>query len=65
MDDFVIMCASQAEAQRAPTLVQRQLSVLHLTLNRGKTQMVNYAEGLAFLGRALAPRQGGRRLARV
>jgi len=59
MDDFVIMCASRAEAEAALGLVERQLDTLRLRLNPAKTRIVDYAEGLEFLGQALAPRRRG------
>ena len=62
VDDFVIMCASQAEAERALALARQQLATLRLALNEEKTRVVDYADGLAFLGRALVPRQRGPRL---
>jgi hypothetical protein len=62
MDDFVIMCASETEAQRALELARRQLDTLRLELKPEKTRVVNYAEGLEFLGQALAPPQRGPRL---
>lgn len=62
VDDFVVMCASQAEAERALQLVQQQLTVLRLRLNNEKTQIVHYGDGLDFLGRALVPRARGIRL---
>ena len=62
MDDFVILCESQAEAERALELARRQLATLRLTLNEQKTAVASYAEGLAFLGQALAPRRRGIRL---
>ena len=62
MDDFVVMCASQDEAEHTLALVERQLATLRLTLNAEKTQIVNYADGLEFLGQALALRQTGPRL---
>jgi RNA-directed DNA polymerase len=40
-------------------LAQRQLATLRLTLNADKTRLVNYDDGLEFLGQALAPRKGG------
>ena len=36
--------------------------MLRLRLNDEKTQIVNYGDGLAFLGRALLPRARGVRL---
>jgi RNA-directed DNA polymerase len=40
VDDFVIMCADQAEAERALELAQRQLTALRLQLHHEKTQIV-------------------------
>jgi RNA-directed DNA polymerase len=62
MDDFVIMCASREEAERALQLATRQLATLRLALNEAKTSVGCYADGLEFLGQALAPRRGGPRL---
>lgn len=62
MDDFVIMCASRAEAEQALDLARRQLATLRLALNPEKTQVASYADGLEFLGQALAPRRRGARL---
>lgn len=59
MDDFVIMCASTRDAERAMELVQRQLAVFRLELNPEKTRIVDYADGLEFLGQALAPPRRG------
>jgi hypothetical protein len=61
VDDFVIMCANQAEAEQALALARQQLASLRLTLNPDKTRVVDYADGLEFLGQALAPRQSGSR----
>lgn len=57
MDDCVVLCASEAEAQRTLTLVEQQLATFRLQLNPGKTRIVNYADGLEFLGQALVPRR--------
>lgn len=57
VDDFVIMCTSADEAARALDLARRQLETLRLTLNADKTRIVNYNEGLEFLGQALVPRR--------
>jgi RNA-directed DNA polymerase len=62
VDDFVIMCASQAEAAQALDLATRQLATLRLRLHPEKTQVIPYADGLAFLGQALVPPQRGSRL---
>jgi RNA-directed DNA polymerase len=63
MDDFTIMCASRAEAERALELTRQQLTTLRLMLHPEKTRVISYVEGLEFLGQALAPRQSGPRLA--
>jgi RNA-directed DNA polymerase len=63
VDDFVIMCHDEAEAQAALAFAQRQLARLHLSLNGEKTRVLPYADGLDFLGQALAPRRRGQRLA--
>lgn len=62
VDDFVIMCASRQDAERALELARRQLATLHLELHPEKTGIVDYHEGLAFLGQALVPRRRGPRL---
>lgn len=62
VDDFVLMCASRDEAERALALAQKQLAILRLTLHPNKTRIVNYVDGLEFLGQALVPRQRGPRL---
>jgi len=62
MDDFVVMCATQEEAERALQFAQRQLHMLRLTLNAEKTHITAYADGIEFLGAALAPRARGLRL---
>jgi RNA-directed DNA polymerase len=62
MDDLVVMCASRDEAERALVLTRRQLATLRLNLNEAKTGIIAYADGLEFLGQALAPRPSGPRL---
>lgn len=62
LDDFVVMCATEDEAMRALQFARRQLSVLHLTINEQKTRVASYADGIEFLGAALAPRATGPRL---
>ncbi len=58
VDDFVVMCPDRATAQRTLTLIERQLASLRLQLHPEKTRIVPYADGIEFLGQALAPRQG-------
>lgn len=62
VDDFVILCTSQAEAEQALAYAQRQLKILRLDVNEQKTRLVNYADGLDFLGQALLPHQRKPRL---
>jgi hypothetical protein len=62
VDDFVIMCANEADAERALACARSQLAVLRLDLNAEKTRIARYADGLSFLGQALAPPQRGHRL---
>jgi RNA-directed DNA polymerase len=62
VDDFVIMCADQAEAERALQVARRQLAALRLELNPEKTRVAAYEDGLQFLGQALLPRRNGARL---
>lgn len=57
MDDFVIMCTGPTEAEQALSLARQQLATLRLTLHMEKTRIVDYAEGLDFLGQALLPRR--------
>ncbi len=59
VDDFVIMCPSRLEAEQALDLACRQLTILRLTLNSDKTQIIDYGDGIEFLGQALAPRRRG------
>lgn len=58
VDDFVVMCPDRDAAERTLTLVERQLATLRLQLNPAKTRIVAYADGIEFLGQALAPRRG-------
>jgi RNA-directed DNA polymerase len=55
MDDFVILCASRDEAEQALAFARRQLATLRLEVNEEKTQLVNYEDGLDFLGQTLVP----------
>lgn len=62
VDDFVIMCPSRPEAEQALDLARRQLTILRLTLNSDKTRIIDYGDGVEFLGQALAPRRQGPQL---
>lgn len=57
VDDFVVMCPDRTTAEHTLVLVERQLATLRLTLNPQKTRIVAYADGIEFLGQALAPRR--------
>ncbi|NOK65508.1 MAG: RNA-dependent DNA polymerase [Chloroflexi bacterium AL-N10] len=57
MDDLVVLCATRDEAEQSLRLVERQLAAVRLRLNTEKTQIVDYADGLDFLGHALVPRR--------
>ncbi len=59
MDDFVVLCATRADAERALVLIERQLTALRLRLNPAKTSIRDYDEGIDFLGSSLAPRRRG------
>jgi group II intron reverse transcriptase/maturase len=49
-DDFVVLCTSEAQAQKAHDLVQQHLDRLGLTLSAEKTKLTKFREGFAFLG---------------
>ncbi len=51
-DDFVILCRSEAEAQRALVMVQQWTAAAGLTLHPGKTRVVDATQhgGFDFLG---------------
>lgn len=49
-DDFVVLCQTAAEVQKAQALVQEHLTSLGLTLSAEKTRTTQFREGFAFLG---------------
>jgi RNA-directed DNA polymerase len=51
-DDFVILCRSKAEAERAMVQVQQHVAALGLTLHAAKTRLVDASQagGFEFLG---------------
>jgi RNA-directed DNA polymerase len=49
-DDFVVLCESQAQAEKALDLVQRILSDLQLQLSPEKTRICSFEQGFEFLG---------------
>ena len=59
MDDFVVLCPSREEAERALRLAEQQLAILRLQLNPAKTSIRDYNAGIDFLGQALAPKRKG------
>lgn len=59
VDDFVILCSTEDEAQAALRFAERQLAQLRLSLNADKTRVLPYADGLDFLGHAFVSRQAG------
>lgn len=65
-DDFVVMCASEAQAHAAQGLARQVLADLGLELHREKTRVVDLREGregLDFLGCHFRARVSGRLLA--
>lgn len=49
-DDFVILCKSYEECEKAFQAAERALKSLNLALNRRKTKIVHFSEGFTFLG---------------
>lgn len=49
-DDFVVLCATKAQAEQALGTVRRLLQELELNLNADKTRIVHCDEGFNFLG---------------
>ncbi len=49
-DDFVVLCTSAAQAERARVVVEEVLASLLLALHAGKTRVAHFAEGFEFLG---------------
>lgn len=60
-DDFLLMCESKADAQRALQFTQQNLHPLGLELNCKKTQIRHIQDGIRFLGRRLRPQRRARR----
>jgi CRISPR-associated protein Cas1 len=50
IDDFVLACASEAEARAALAFAGDALLVLGLALNPEKSQVTSFADGFSFLG---------------
>lgn len=49
-DDFVVLCRSREEAQRAFTVVKEVLGTLKLSLHETKTRLTDCEQGFEFLG---------------
>jgi group II intron reverse transcriptase/maturase len=49
-DDFVVLCKTQSDAERALGEVQQFLGLMQLQVNPMKTRICHYAEGFEFLG---------------
>lgn len=49
-DDFVVLCPSSKEAQRALEVVKEVLGTLKLSLHETKTRLTDFEQGFEFLG---------------
>ncbi|MGH9960089.1 MAG: reverse transcriptase domain-containing protein, partial [Pyrinomonadaceae bacterium] len=49
-DDFVVLCKSKPQAERALKLTRRILANLRLTLSDEKTRVTNFTDGFKYLG---------------
>ena len=49
-DDFVVLCRSREEAQRALEFVKEVLGTLKLSFHESKTRLTDFEEGFEFLG---------------
>ena len=54
-DDFVIVCQTKAQAEKALALVQQVLAELGLELSPEKTHITTYGKGYDFLGFHMSP----------
>jgi retron-type reverse transcriptase len=54
-DDFLAFTKTQAQAQQALRIIERELKRLGLTLNREKTRVCHFHDGFSFLGRDFTP----------
>ncbi len=55
-DDFVVLCATQAQAEEAKTQVTQLLNQLGLQLSAEKTRITTYGKGYSFLGFVMSSR---------
>lgn len=55
-DDFVVLCQSTLDAEKALTLVTHTLATLGLSISPEKTHITTYTKGYAFLGFVLSKR---------
>lgn len=49
-DDFVVLCKTKAEAERALDEIKTYLEQMELQMNQEKTKICHYSEGFNFLG---------------
>lgn len=49
-DDFIVLCKSEFEAQKAAETIKKSLLDLNLTLNKNKSHVVSLEQGFQFLG---------------
>lgn len=57
-DDFLILCRTRRQAEKALQDSRLILERLQLRLNEEKTRIVHFHEGVTFLGKTLLPRSG-------
>lgn len=55
-DDFLVLCQTKPEAEKALTLVTHSLDELGLSLSPDKTRITTYKKGYAFLGFVISRR---------
>lgn len=55
-DDFVILCKTLPEAEKALEIVQKFLKEMELEVSSDKTKVVHYSEGFDFLGFSIKSR---------
>src|SRR5882762_1419538 len=56
VDDFVVLCQTQAQAEEALALITQTLTDLGLSLSAEKTRITTYGMGYSFLGFVLSSR---------
>jgi RNA-directed DNA polymerase len=58
VDDFVVMCATRADAEQALSLVTSELANVRLQVQPDKTRIVALDDGIEFLGERVMARRG-------